>query len=106
MKTPEDIAQQIADTLHEHGTIQYVGGEGIPTDAEVYRKIAEHAIQLDREQRAADLAILADAAAEWSAYLTQYAGDHTAEDRASMEEERDEIQAALGRYLDEQEAQS
>lgn len=107
MKTAEQIAEEIVNEITTGGTIAFAGLGYSPTLHEMERAIVLRAIEADREYRAADLAILADAAAEWSRELTDYIIPEAAgTDRAGYETTRDAIQAALGRYLDEQEAQA
>lgn len=105
IKTPQEVAaEQMAAFTIEDGDVQECS-VGFIADA-----IAE-AIEADRKQRAADLEKLTDAAASWAAELTDYiipasrevGDDDSAE---SQELERDELQAALGRYLNEEEIAS
>lgn len=102
LKTPKQIA---ADILDGH-CIQLHWRR---TGAQLADLIAE-AIEADRAQRAADLQLLADAASKWATELTDYIipsaenQDEPAEVVSAYEDERDEIQAALGRYLAEEEA--
>lgn len=92
-RTPEEIAKQTlgADALSGIGYERYL-------------PCMVRAIKADRAQRATDLATLADAASKWATELTDYVipNCHEATDDAlHYEAERDEIQATLGRYLDE-----
>lgn len=100
MMTPEQIADAaIRDTWMEN-----LGAR----DRGNIRSGMIAAVRADRAQRAADLAVLADAAAYWSTELTDYIipGSEDAKDPDSVESqtaERDAIQAALERYQDSKE---
>lgn len=113
-RTPEEVAATILADIRQRGIREFVGkldGSTPVTPFEAYAKIAVAAIEADRAnrppsraQRAADLATLADAASSWATELTDnlipkaYVKE---EGVARYTIERDAIQAALGRYLDE-----
>lgn len=95
-KTPEQIARETFAKMHSQAAEA--------CENEIIAHIVT-AIEADRAQRAADLDTLADAASKWATELTDYVIPESANDglREYMAE-RDEIQAALGRYLGEKEA--
>lgn len=113
IKTPAEIAEECALKVVDHhhhndqiekgvtnpgiGTLAWCLGERITYETGLV-ELVTLAIEADRAQRAADLAILTDAASKWATELTAYViPEANNETLAGYQAERDAIEGVLGR---------